>query len=253
MDLSRCARGYIGPPAHGTGALESVPGSHHGVGRAGGRAPRSRVPGVARQHERPPPPGLRERERFDSAGQWHRVGRNGSVIRELRTAGRPRRGRRQRGVRRTDVRGGVPPGCRGRSSGCRVGTATRSGASARGTPVSGDHRSGARRDVDGRTQRRRAAGSRQGNGAPAGRHGDVPRGHPGGRRRLGGGHRLQRHPEMPRRPARALPPHGLGPGHGPAGRAAVELVPRPQPPRSLRQRQLGRRAVCTTTRPRWPW
>ena len=60
VDLSRCARGFIGPPAHGTGALESVPGSHHGVGRAGGRAPRSTVPGVARQHERPPPPGLRD-------------------------------------------------------------------------------------------------------------------------------------------------------------------------------------------------
>ena len=94
----------------------------------------------------------------------------------------------------------------------RLGTATRPGTPARGTPVSGDHRSRARRDLDRRTQRDRAPGSRKGNGAPAGRHGDLPRRHPGGRRRLGGGRRLQRHPEVPRRPARASPPHGLGPG-----------------------------------------
>ena len=66
---------------------------------------------------------------------------------------------------------------------------------------------GVRNDVE-------VARERQGRRPAAGRHGDLARGDRGGRRRLGGRHRLQRHPEVPGRPARALAADGLGRGPG---------------------------------------
>ena len=52
-------------------------------------------------------------------------------------------------------------------------------------------------------------GAQQGGRALAGRHGDVAGRDRGGRRRLGRRHRLQRDPEMPRRPAGPLAPDRL--------------------------------------------
>ena len=71
---------------------------------------------------------------------------------------------------------------------------------------------GARRDLHRDPQRRGRARRRQGRRAVGRRHRDLARGHRGGGRRLGGGHRLQRHPEVPRRPAGAVAPDRVGPG-----------------------------------------
>ena len=84
VDLSRFADGDIRPPPHGAGTFESVPGSHHGAGRARARPPRSAVPGAARQHQRPPAPGLRDLERADPARERDRIRRHGGVLRQLR-------------------------------------------------------------------------------------------------------------------------------------------------------------------------
>ena len=65
-----------------------------------------------------------------------------------------------------------------------------------------DHRRRARRDVDGRAERHCAPGGGQGRRTPLGGHGDLTGRDRGGGRRLECGHRLQRHPEVPRRPSR---------------------------------------------------
>ena len=164
--------------------------------------PRSAVPGPARQHERPAAPGLRDVQRADPARERDRFGRHGGVLRQLRPARRPCRGRRQRRVRRADVRGGRPATAP-RSSGSTPSGASRSTPTAcsRRIPapamiavVHAETSTGVRNDIEplGRGQGRRAA--------PGG-HGDLARGHRGRRRRLVGRHRLQRHPEVPRRPA----------------------------------------------------
>ena len=83
----------------------------------------------------------------------------------------------------------------------------------------------------------------QGRRTAAGGHGHLPGGHRGRGRRVGGGHRVQRHAEVPGCPARSRAPDRLAAGLGPARRATVELVPRPQPPGALRQRRLRRAGV----------
>ena len=54
VDLPRCADGDIRPLAHGSRAVEPVPGGDDGAGRARARAPRSGVPRPARRDERSP-------------------------------------------------------------------------------------------------------------------------------------------------------------------------------------------------------
>ena len=97
-------------------------------------------------------------ERADAADQRHRLGRHGSVLRQPARAGRHRDRRRQRRVRRADVRrraaAAVPRSCastsRGAAPSIRSGCSTRSADVPQRAPARG----GARRDVDRRRERR---------------------------------------------------------------------------------------------------
>ena len=205
---------------------------------------------AARRDERPPAPGVRDGERADPAGQRDRLGGHGGLVRQLRAAGRSGRRRRQRRVRRADVRGGRPARGRGGPGRRPVGRAARP-ATGSWPPIR------RRRSSPWSTPRPRPAcattssrsAQRQGRRAAPGGHGHLARGDRGRRRRLGRRHRLQRHAEVPGRPARPRAADRLATGPGPARRAALVLVPRPQPARPLRQRRVRRGHVYHHTAP----
>ena len=166
-----------------------------------------------------------------SAGMEASIGQRGPP-------GRPGGGGGQRGVRRTDVRGGRAVRCRGGTGGGALGHPDRPRATARRAPGAGGHRGRARRDLYRGAQRRGPARARArampccwwtpsrrsaGCEVAVDRWG-VDVAYSGTQKCLG------------------VPP-GLAPltvseaGPGAAGRSALQLVPRPEPPRPLRGRR----------------
>ena len=203
------------------------------------------------EHERPPSPGLRHVQCLDPSGQRDRVGRHGGVLRQLRPAGRPGRRRGQRRLRRAHVRGGGPTAAPTSSGSTRPGAtpSTPIGCcSAHPSPsiiavVHAETSTGVRNDIEplgsrarvtrccSSTWSRRSAASRWPSTT-----GRVDIAYSGTQKCLGV-------------PPGLAPLTGLDAGPGAAGRAAVELVLRPQPPGSLRQRRIGRGRVYHHTAP----
>ena len=117
------------------------------------------------------------------------------------------RRRRERLVRRAHVR---RRGAVRRAGGPRrraVGHAAGPGRACRRARRSQGHRGGACRDVDRRAQRRGGGRRAQGRRAPAGGLRDVARWYRCRYRRMAGRHRVQRHAEVPRRPAGVVAVH----------------------------------------------
>ena len=157
-------------------------------------------------------PGVPHRQPADVPGQRHRLGRHGGRVRQRRRA--RRRGRRSASTACSASACATSPGAAApRSCGSRPSGASRSIRRRCSTPTR------TRRSSPSCTPRRRPAcattspplGARQGRRAAARRLRHVARRHPRRDRRVGGRPRLQRHPEVPRRAARAGAVHRVGP------------------------------------------
>ena len=188
-------------------------------------------------------PRVPDREHAHAADQRHWFGRHGGVLRQPGRARRHRDHRRERRVRRAHVRSRAPLRCARSCASTRRGAArsTRSSCSTRSAahPDARVARRRARRDVDRRRERHRAAGrDPRHRHAAARRHGHVARRHSGRGRRVGDRRGVLGHAEVSRRAARPLARELLrtrGRADSQSRESAAVVVSRPRPHRRLRR------------------